>query len=330
MDTQQLNSHTQNIARAIRSHQFNTAYNLANQTLLVAPDDPYLLSRQALAWLGLNGPDATTLKSAVETVLEAIGKQNVRLAEATVIAPQEAYPIMLAGKEFFNSLLQDTDIVHEHLQSALSHTLLNLRGSKISDPYLDGKALFGDMTPNERIAWNRKIDYNKEIDYQILCRQNDLRDLNDFKSIIYDRVNEDLASIQKLINYYYWETHPEERSALVNELSSLQEQSAQLSSKASALERKKDEYPSAQKLTEIKRKRIQLESHYERLGLFQMKEKKQLKEQISSLKSEEEVLSNQSRDEQKPLSNQIDLIRIQRKDLESKISAIEAKLAADK
>ncbi len=330
MSNIQINNYAQNISRALKSYQFESAYNMATQALLIDPHDTYCISRQALAWLGCNGPNAETLKSAVLSVIEAIEKKNRALAESTALNPYEAYPVMLDGREFYNALLQDTDIVHGYLQSALSSTLLNLRGSKISDPYLDGKALFGNMTPTERIEWNRKLDYNKEIDYQILCHQNDLRDLNDFKDIIHERVNADLTDIQKLITYYYWGTHPEEHNALLNELSSLKEQSAKLSSQASALERKKDDFTSAQRLAETKRKRIQLEAAYEKLGLFQMKEKKQLKEQIISLKSEEETLSNQARNEQKPLSNQIDLIRIQRKDLESKISAIEAKLAADK
>lgn len=330
MDTQQLNSYAQNISRAIRSHQFSSAYNLATQALLIAPNDPYFLSRQALAWLCDCGPSADTLKSAVQTVIDAIGKENSSLAESTTLNPREAYPVMLDGREFYNALLQDTDIVHGYLQSALSSTLLSLRGSKISDPYLDGKALFGSMTPTERIEWNRKLDYNKEIDYQILRHQNDLRDLNDFKDIIYERVNTDLSDIQKLINYYHWQTHPEEHSALLNELNSLNEEATQLRSKKSALERKKGSYASAQKLTDIKTKRIQLESVCDSLGLFQMKEKKQLKEQINLLKKEEEMLSSQARNEQKPLSNQIDLIGIQQKDIANKISAIEAKLSANK
>lgn len=330
MDNQQSKHYAQNISRAICAHQFSAAYNLANQALLITPDDPYFLSRQALAWLGLNGSDADTIKSALQTVLEAIGKKNAILGESATLNPDKAYMAMLDGRSFYTSLLQDTDIVHGYLQSALSSTLLNLRGSKISDPYLDGKALFGDMTPNERIAWNRKIDYNKEIDYQILHHQNDLRDLNDFKDIVYERVSEDLTTIQKLITHYYWELHPEEHDALLKELADLKEQVAQLSAQENMLERKKDDVPSAKKLAEIKRKRIQMESSYEKLGLFQMKEKKQLKEQIVSLKNEEGILSKQSRSEQKPLINQIDLMRIQRKELTNKISAIETKLKENK
>jgi len=114
----------------------------------------------------------------------AIKKTSDTIAKDVSCGDEKAIAAFDYGQDFYKSLIYNTQLVCNYVSRQQNSKLLDLQTQKISDPILDGKALFGSMTPNERIAWNRMTDHNKQVNLSIEHARANGRQLDSFKEIV--------------------------------------------------------------------------------------------------------------------------------------------------
>ena len=128
----------------------------------------------------------------------------------------------------------------------------------------------------------------------------------------------------------YWASHKEEKEKLDKELSQLQEAKKQYADQIAELQKQRENLPIIGTLNELQNKIVSLTEQKKALGLFKIKEKKTLQDQIDGLEKEKAATIEQIRNEQDEIEKEIKPIKKELGNVVAKINEIETELTKDR
>lgn len=128
----------------------------------------------------------------------------------------------------------------------------------------------------------------------------------------------------------YWADHKEEKERLDAELSSLQSKKKQLAYQIDELVKKKEGVPTRSILETARKERSKLQAQKNELGLFKIKEKKAVQEQIEACERKIADADAQMAVQQQEVEKEIEPIRAELNQVIAKIKEIENELNKDR
>lgn len=180
------------------AYNFTKANNLAADALLIKPDEPYCISILAFSQIAINGAEEAIISSSADYLEHAIDITNTSIVDGICKGKDAAREAFRLGTIFYENLSKDIQLVCDYMSKQLSAALMDFHMQKISNPILDGKALFGKITSNERIVWNQMTEHNTEVNQMIAHYQANVRLLNSFKEVMLGDVTKNLSTLQEL------------------------------------------------------------------------------------------------------------------------------------
>ena len=311
------------IYEAMLDGRFDSAYSNSVRLLASNPDDPEMIAVQALVVLGrekmaFDIPSSTTngmnrFYSMVSNWQEKYSKQVEILSHVKDYVASACKVQRMFLKEEISNL--EAQII----KTTAGDTLISI-GSALG--MLGGSLLSAGLGMNDDRERRQRDAHNQVIATQIQKVQDKERKLNSFENSQNSKLDSILRDIRKADEEHrkqrklaYWEEHAEQKSQLNSKIKQLQEERLpillEIETKQRKIDQRKDslrygDTPLRKKSREIRAEIDRIEEQLDSFGVFKIKEKRQLKEKIESMRKQIPSL-NEMREEWETLEKQLEL-----------------------
>lgn len=287
------------IYEAMLDGRFDSAYSNSVRLLASNPDDPEMIAVQALVILGrekmaFDIPSSTTngmnrFYSMVSNWQEKYSKQVEILSHVKDYVASACKVQRMFLKEEISNL--EAQII----KTTAGDTLMSI-GNVLG--MLGGNLLSAGLGMNDDREGRQRDAHNQVIATQIQKVQDKERKLDDFENLQNRKLDPALRDAKKADAEYreqrklaYWEKHAEQKSKLESRIKQLQEERQPFLNKIEAKEQqikqmKDSAYPLSQKSKALKAEIDRLNRQLDFLGVFKIKEKRQIRERIESLRKQ--------------------------------------------